>query len=141
MQIKILLQKKNPLMKREEILFEIDHTGKATPTRAEILGAVVKNLKKKEDLIIVDKIFSQTGKSISKAKISSYQKKDDIPVDKIEKMKRRMAKKKAAPKPEPAAPTEKKEEAKPEKPAEKKKEVEQKLEGSEPKKEEKAEKK
>ncbi len=111
MKLDVLEHKKNPLMHREEILVGLDHSGKPTPNRKDIMSELVKKLKTKEDLIIIDKIFTTTGKSASEARVLVYKKPGDIPKYKIEKMKRRMEKKKKekpAPKPE-----EKKEEAKP----------------------------
>lgn len=96
MKIEVKEQKKNPLLKREEVLVSLEHAGKATPSRKEMLPELAKVLKSKEELIIVDKIFSAPGKSASQARILLYSKKDEIPAGKLEKMKKRMAPKKAA---------------------------------------------
>lgn len=163
MKIQILEQKKNPLLKREEVSVSLEHPGKATPSRKEILPELAKALKSREDLLIIDKIFSVPGKNISEARVLAYKKKDEIPKNKLEKMKGRMAPKKKAAAPAPEAPKEgekppegakeeaapaeeKKEEApaeekreeKPteeEKPPEEKKEAEKPAEGEKPKKE------
>ncbi len=95
MTMKISEQKKNPLMKREEIWVSFEHPGKATPPRKEILAEMAKTLKADQELIIIDKIFSEKGRSKSKAKVLVYKKKEDVPKDKIEKMQRRMGKKKS----------------------------------------------
>ena len=117
--------RKNPLLKREEAWVLVEHPGKATPKREEIVKDAAKALKAKEDLVIVDKIFSFTGRMASRARVFVYSKKEDIPKEKLEKIARRTKRKEA--KPEEAAeapkPEEKKEEAKPEeKPKEEKKE-------------------
>jgi len=126
MSMKISDQKKNPLMKREEVWVSFEHTGKATPTRKDMLTEISKALKSKEELVIIDKIFTDKGVAESKAKVFVYKKKEDIPKDKLDKMQRRMNKKKKgaaateeAPKAE-AKPEEKKEEPKTEEKAEKK---------------------
>ncbi|UCD07684.1 MAG: hypothetical protein JSW41_01800 [Candidatus Aenigmatarchaeota archaeon] len=143
MKMEILDRKKNPLMKREEIVFSVDHGGKATPARKDLLKEISGKLKVKEDLLIIDKIFSATGKSQSNLKILVYKKKDDIPKGKLEKMKARMEKKKGKKPKEEAKPVEevkpaeKKAEAEEEKPEEVK--TEEKAE--EPEKEEKVEEK
>ncbi|MBL7206142.1 MAG: hypothetical protein ISS36_00915 [Candidatus Aenigmarchaeota archaeon] len=85
----ILEQKKNPLLKREESWILIEHKGKPTPKRDEILSEISKVLKSKDELIIIDKVFSQKGKSASRVKVLAYSKKEDIPESKLEKMKRR----------------------------------------------------
>lgn len=133
MKVEILEQKKNPLLKREEVSVSLEHPGKATPSRKEILPELAKALKSREDLLIIDKIFSVPGKNISEARVLAYKKKDEIPKNKLEKMKGRMApsKKPAAPAPAEAPkegekpPEGAKEGAAPaeEKPAEEKKEV------------------
>ncbi len=132
MKVEILEQKKNPLLKREEVSVSLEHPGKATPSRKEILPELAKALKSREDLLIIDKIFSVPGKNISEARVLAYKKKDEIPKNKLEKMKGRMAPRKKAAAPAPEAPKEgekppegAKEEAAPaeEKPAEEKKEA------------------
>lgn len=94
MKLEVLEHKKNPLMHREEFLIGLDHSGKPTPNRKEILSELVKELKTKEDLIIIDKIFNKAGKSASEARVLVYKKPGDVPKYKLEKMKRRLEKKK-----------------------------------------------
>ncbi|UCC91681.1 MAG: hypothetical protein JSV39_00180 [Candidatus Aenigmatarchaeota archaeon] len=121
MSLKILEQKKNPLLKREEVRAIFEHAGKPTPPRKDILPLLEKVLKAGKDLILIDKIFSVKGKGESKLKAFVYSKKDDIPKDKLEVIQRRMEKKpkkakeeaEGAP-PEVEAKPEAKEEAKPE---------------------------
>ena len=79
MKIEIKEQKKNPLLKREEVSVSIEHPGKATPSRREILPELAKVLKSNEDLIIIDKIFSVHGMNVSEARLLVYKKKDEIP--------------------------------------------------------------
>jgi len=133
MKFDILEHKKNPLMHREEFLIGLDHSGKPTPNRKEIMSELVKELKTKEDLIIIDKIFNKVGKPSSEARVLVYKKPGDVPKYKLEKMKRRLEKKK---KEKPATPAEKPEAAEGEKkPAEAKPEEQE--AGKEEKKEEK----
>lgn len=130
MSVKILEQKKNPLLKREEVRAIFEHTGKPTPPREKIFPFLEKALRAKKDLILIDKIFSIKGKGESKLKVFVYSKKDDIPKEKLELIKKRAEKnkiKKEKPEEKPAEGAkeeevrpEEKEEAKPEeKPAEK----------------------
>lgn len=111
MKIEVLEQKKNPLLKRDELSIGLEHPGKATPSRKEILPELAKALKSKEELLIIDKIFSVPGRSISKARVLAYSKREEIPREKLEKMKGRMEPKKAGvPKEEGKSPEEKKQE-------------------------------
>ncbi len=115
MKIEIREEKKNPLMKREEVTIRAEHSGKATPSRKDLIKEVATRLKSKEDLIIIDKIFSARGRCQSDITVLVYRKKDDIPKDKLEKMKRRLEKRK---KPAEEAPAETKPAGGAEKPAE-----------------------
>ncbi len=120
MKIEIGERKKNPLMKREEVKFSIGHKGRATPSRTEMMKEIASALKTKEELLIIDKIFTSTGNSVSSVRVLSYKKTVDIPKGKLDKMNARMekVKKKAdakkEEKPAEAKPEEKKEDAKPE---------------------------
>jgi small subunit ribosomal protein S24e len=62
MDVKILSQSENPLLKRKEIRFEADHekTG-STPTRLEIRRAVADAMKANVDLIFIKKFETKTG--------------------------------------------------------------------------------
>jgi ribosomal protein S24E len=101
MKLETVEHKKNVLMGRDEYLLSLEHSGKATPSRLEILKELASTLEASEDTIIIDKIWTKTGLSVSDLKVLVYKKKDDIPSYKAEKMKRRTFKKKDAE--EPAA--------------------------------------
>ena len=87
---KIESHKKNPLLKREEALVIMEHEGKATPKRADIIEEAAKALKADRGLVIVDKISSREGRAASSARVLVYNKKEDIPAVKSEKMLKRM---------------------------------------------------
>lgn len=90
MTVKIESHKKNPLLKREEAWISIEHKGKPTPKRTDIIEDAAKALKADKEFVIVDKIFSKGGKAASNVRVLVYSKKEDIPAAKAEKMKRRM---------------------------------------------------
>ncbi len=102
MPLKILEQKKNPLLKREEVRAIFEHAGKPTPPRKDILSFLENVLKAKKDLILIDKIFSVKGRGESRLKAFVYSRKEDIPKDKLEVIKRRMEKPKKAEEEKPA---------------------------------------
>jgi small subunit ribosomal protein S24e len=62
MEVKITSQNENPLLKRKEIQFEVDHdkTG-STPARLEIRKAVANALKANVDLVFVKRFETKTG--------------------------------------------------------------------------------
>ena len=90
MKIEIVSQKKNVLMAREEAVVRVHHEGQRTPSRQEMLKEVSRILKASEDSVIIDRIFTLQGENISEAKVLAYEKREDVPAYKIEKMKRRM---------------------------------------------------
>lgn len=62
MEVKIVSEKENPLLKRREVYFHIDHEQiGSTPPRLEIRKAVATALKKDVDLIFVKKLETKTG--------------------------------------------------------------------------------
>lgn len=74
MEIKVLQEKNNPLLKRKEIMLEIDHTGKATPSREQLLSELTKIFNVEREKIVIDYILSQRGYPKAKAKIKIYEK-------------------------------------------------------------------
>jgi len=59
-------QKKNPLLKRNEIQFQVEHsqTG-STPPRTEVRKAIANILKKDENVVFVKKLQTKTGSVIA----------------------------------------------------------------------------
>jgi ribosomal protein S24E len=84
MSLKIIEQKKNPLMKVEEVKAVIEHAGKPTPKREDIMPSLENVLKKEKELILIDKIFTKRGKGESLLKVLVYDRKEDMP-KKVEK--------------------------------------------------------
>ena len=101
MKMEITDKRKNALMKRDEVLVSIDHAGKPTPNRKEITNEAAKALKTKPENLIVTKITTPGGSTISTVKVYSYSKKDDIPEWKVKKFTERVAKIKGTKPPEP----------------------------------------
>jgi len=62
MEVKIITQKANPLLKRKEIQFHVEHdkTG-STPPKQEIRKAVAAALKANIDLVFIKKFETETG--------------------------------------------------------------------------------
>ncbi len=89
MKLEVVSQKKNPLMEREEVLMRIHHADQRTPSRHEVAKAAASHLKTSESLIIVDRIITMQGQTMSQAKILAYEKSESIPAYMLEKMKKR----------------------------------------------------
>jgi ribosomal protein S24E len=104
MKLEIKSRKQNPLMKREAVQVFLEHAGKATPSRKDILKELAKSLKSKEDQIVIEKIITRSGKASSEIRIHVYKKASDVPKHKKEMMQRRLerpAKKEKPPEPKP----------------------------------------
>lgn len=74
LKIRILDQKYNPLLKRKEVVFEVDHSqeGQTTP-RIEIRKNLANILKTKFDLVIVEKFETKTGTMIAIGEANAYE--------------------------------------------------------------------
>ena len=78
MSLKIIEQKKNLLMKREEVKAVVEHAGKPTPARSELMVSLESVLKTDKELIFIDRIFTEAGKGHSSLKVFVYAKKEDV---------------------------------------------------------------
>lgn len=66
MELKVMSEKKNPLLKRREVHFQVDHdkTG-STPLRLEVRKAVAAELKVDINLFFVKKFETKTGTHVA----------------------------------------------------------------------------
>jgi small subunit ribosomal protein S24e len=66
MRIEIVTEKQNPMLKRKEVQFRVDHaeTG-ATPPRLEIRRAVASALKADVEVVFIRKFETKTGTSMA----------------------------------------------------------------------------
>jgi len=129
MKLKIVTKEQNPLMKRKEVTFRVEHaqTG-GTPTRVEVRKQLATLLKTKLDLVYVKQLETKTGTTVAVGEANAY---DSVEQAKLMEPKHIIARN--------AIPEEKPEEAqapeeKPEKP-EKAEEPEKPEEKSQPKEE------
>ncbi|MEM4700762.1 MAG: 30S ribosomal protein S24e [Candidatus Bathyarchaeia archaeon] len=62
MEIRILAENDNVLLKRKEVVFQVDHnqTG-STPPRLEVKNALAKLLRKDANLVFIKKLETKTG--------------------------------------------------------------------------------
>lgn len=61
MDIKVLEEKKNPLLQRREVKFSVSHN-LGTPSRDEIKAKIAAYLNSKPELVIIERMRSQFGK-------------------------------------------------------------------------------
>ncbi len=112
MKLKIVSKEQNPLMKRKEVTFSVEHaqTG-GTPTRVEVRKQLAKLLKTDLDLVYVKQLETKTGTMVAIGEANAY---DSVEQAKLVEPKHIIARNAIPEKPEKAeAPEEK-----PEKPEE-----------------------
>ena len=76
MKIEIKKQKTNPLLKRNEVYFEVNHTGECTPKRNAVADEIAKVLKAKKDSVVIDDFQSNYGIGISQGYAKVYDDKE-----------------------------------------------------------------
>lgn len=73
MKVTITQQQYNPLLKRKEIAFEVDHKQtRGTPTRLEVRNALAEMLKAKPEVVCVKRIETKTGTMIAIGEANAY---------------------------------------------------------------------
>ncbi len=68
----VVSQKDNKVIQRMEVFVRIEHRGKGTPSRQEVIDAVSKLLGTSRDLVVVRKIETEYGKDTSRAWVHVY---------------------------------------------------------------------
>ena len=74
LKIKITSKKYNPLLKRKEVVFEVDHSqeGQTSP-RLELRKNLANMLKTKLDLVFVEKVETKTGTMTAVGEANAYE--------------------------------------------------------------------
>ncbi len=73
MKLKILSKKQNPLIKRMEVAFRIDHHNEgSTPSRVEIRKQIALLLKTKIELVYIKKVETKTGTMVAVGEANIY---------------------------------------------------------------------
>jgi small subunit ribosomal protein S24e len=73
MEIKITQQRYNPLLKRKEIVFELDHAQtRGTPSRLEVRKTLAEMLKANLDVVYVKLIETKAGTMLAKGEANAY---------------------------------------------------------------------
>ncbi len=74
MKIKVISKKINPLLKRKEILFELDHSEEGeTPSRMELRKELSGILKTKLDMVFIEKVETKTGTTTAIGQANTYE--------------------------------------------------------------------
>ena len=72
MEVKIISQKNNPLLKRTEVRFHVKHTAASTPPRLEIRRAVADALNAIVNLVFVKKVETSSGMHTAEGEANLY---------------------------------------------------------------------
>jgi len=73
MEVKIIDKKYNPLLKRNEVVFEVKHEKvKGTPPRLEIRAKLAEMLKMKLDQVYMRKVETKTGTMLALGEANAY---------------------------------------------------------------------
>ncbi|MEM5829447.1 MAG: hypothetical protein QW040_01950 [Candidatus Aenigmatarchaeota archaeon] len=73
MEIEILEEKENVLLKRKEIKLNIKHPNSPTPKKQDLIKEIAVKYSAPEDCVVVNYIFTKKGLPESFAKIKIYQ--------------------------------------------------------------------
>ena len=126
MKVEITEKVENPLLRRTEVKFKVDHEGGPTPKRLDVRAQLASQLGVSEELVVIDKLASMYGQQVASGMARAYSSRERL--EELEPkylLKRGLpaeAKEEAKPEEKPKAekPKEKPKEEKPkEKPAEK----------------------
>ena len=73
MQLEILEEKDNVLLKRKELKLNIKHPGSPTPKKQDLIKEIATKYSVPEEFVVVNYIFSKKGVQESFAKVKIYQ--------------------------------------------------------------------
>ena len=76
MEIRILEDRTNPLMKRHELRFEVAHATTATPSRDSVRGELSKLVKAPKDRVIIERMHARYGTAVTRGDAVVYESTD-----------------------------------------------------------------
>jgi small subunit ribosomal protein S24e len=75
-EIRILEDRPNPLLKRHEYRFEVAHATAATPSREDVRGELSKLVKAPKDRVIIERMRARYGTAVSRGQALVYESAD-----------------------------------------------------------------
>ena len=72
MKVTITKRQRNELLKRDEVLFRVDHQGSGTPSRLEIRKKLADLLSLEEERVYVSKFETKTGSMTAVGEAKAY---------------------------------------------------------------------
>ncbi len=76
MEIRILEDRANPLMKRHELRFEVAHATAATPSRDAVRGELSKLVNAPKDRVIIERMNARYGTAVTRGDAVVYESAD-----------------------------------------------------------------
>jgi small subunit ribosomal protein S24e len=76
--LKIVEERPNPLLKRTEYRFEVGHGTEATPNRDSVRAELAKALKVPKDRVIIERMHAKYGVAKSVGEAATYQTKEAV---------------------------------------------------------------
>ncbi len=74
MKVKVLSQTPNPLLKRKEVTFKVEHSDdRETPSRFEVRQKLASNLKANLELVYIEKVETKTGTMTAMGEANVYE--------------------------------------------------------------------
>jgi len=78
MKVEIVKKSENPLLKRTELEFIVDHAGAPTPKRLEVRAQLASLLQLPEDVLVIDKLESTHGRQTAFGRARTYSSRDKL---------------------------------------------------------------
>jgi ribosomal protein S24E len=78
MKVEIVDKVENPLLKRVELKFRVDHAGAPTPRRLEVRPQLAALLGVAEDLVVIDKLSSTHGRQVASGIARAYSSREQL---------------------------------------------------------------
>jgi len=72
MEIRILEERTNPLLKRHELRFEVAHATAATPTRDSVRTELAKAVNAPKDRVVIERMGSRFGTAVTRGEANVY---------------------------------------------------------------------
>jgi small subunit ribosomal protein S24e len=76
LELKIVEERPNPLMKRTEYRFEVAHSTEATPTRDAVRTEFAKSVKVPKDRVVIERMQAKFGTAKTLGQAAAYQSKE-----------------------------------------------------------------
>lgn len=78
MKVTVVKKDENPLLKRSEVRFEVDHEGGPTPKRLDVRKELAGQLGVPEDMVVIEKFATMYGRQVASGIARAYDSKERL---------------------------------------------------------------